>query len=946
MVYYFCFLYLLKTQKIVDPMFHFIKRRSFFLISLVISMQFFSSVLYANDSDVVNCNHAWKIVILGSSTSYGLGASVYDSSWAGRFTAYVKSKNSSNQVINLGMSGLKTYQNLRPDGYIPPVDRPTPLYGYNITAALAAQPDAIIINMPSNDAVNGYSIAEQQANFEATMRLADSAKVPVWVTTTQPRLYLTIDQVSNLTQTRDWIISRFGNKSVNFWETVANADGSINSYYDYDYAHVNNIGHNLFFTRMKAECILDSLCNRLFPPCNFSVGTSIIGNSNACGNMGIGDSAIYSITASDAVSYTWTVSNAATMGMSLIRNGSSVKIKYASTFTSGTINLVVTGCDGTSITKTLAITKTVPETPSAITSTGGAAATTYICPFIGGTNLTYVAAPPTTNASSVIAYRWTLPTGSQLISVNAPDSSSITIKFPTAPTSLILSVMAISGCGNSAAKSITLNKTAPSAPLTISGITDICHEVEYYTQTENITYTASSANNAASYFWTVPTGATLISGQGTTSINVVFVSTFVSGNITVQSISPCGNSAAKSLTVYKRVAAAPALIQKEFAPVSVAAVTNVCGSISETYRIKKVAYATSYNWNFKYGTNASINHINGYGINDTAVVITFLSGFTKDTLSVSAVTECNVSVAKTIILNSTLLPPTPTNITSSTGNYNPCVGNQITYTVVVASPSITQTVASVYRWTKPINTTIISATSDSSSITLQINAGYTGGTISVKGQTNCGQLGTAKTVNLQCTTPTPSSIVSSSGIYNACIGSTITFSMTVPAPTSTQIAAAIYRWTRPNYTTILSANADSSIITLLFNTGFTGGSLTVKGQTTCGNYGTAKTQLLTHIGCASGTKMISKSIDDFKNQHALVFPNPNNGNFTLKFNNQLKTNIIIRDVNGSVKATYQTTGNDEQQDFKIKNLRLQAGLYFISIQNDNNFETIKMMINE
>jgi lysophospholipase L1-like esterase len=927
-------------------MFHFIKRRSFFLISLIISMQFFSGVLYANDSDVVNCNHAWKIVILGSSTSYGLGATVYDSSWAGRFTAYVQSKNSSNQVINLGKSGITTYQNLRPDGYVPPTGRPTPFYGNNITAALSLLPDAIIINMPSNDAVNGYSLLEQQANFEATMRLADSANVPVWVTTTQPRLYLTTDQVNNLTQTRDWIISRFGNKSVNFWETVANADGSINSYYDYDYAHVNNIGHNLFFTRMRAECILDTLCNRLIPPCNFSVGTAIIGNSNACGNMGVGDSAIYSITANDAVSYSWSVSNAAIMGLSLIRNNSSVKIKYASTFTSGTINVVVTGCDGTSVTKTLDITKTIPGSPSAITSTGGGVPTTYICPFIGGSNLTYVAAPPATNASSVIAYRWTLPTGSQLISVNAPDSSSITIKFPTAPTSLILSVMAISGCGNSAAKSITLNKTAPSAPLTISGITDICNEVEYYTQTENISYTASSANNAASYFWTVPTGATLVSGQGTTSINVIFVSTFVSGNITVQSISPCGNSVAKSLTVYKRVAAAPALIQKEFAPVSIAAVTNVCGLISETYRIKKVAYATSYNWNFTNGNKASINHINGFGINDTAVVVTFLSGFTKDTFSVSAITECNTSMAKTIILNSTLLPPTPTNIISSTGNYNPCLGNQIAYTVVVALPSTTQTVASVYRWTKPNNTTIISATSDSSSITLQFNAGYAGGAISVKGQTACGQFGTAKTVNLQYSTPTPTSVVSSSGVYNACIGSTITFSMTVPAPTSTQIAAVMYRWTRPNYTTILSANADSSIITLLFNTGFTGGSLTVKGQTACGNYGSAKTQLLTNVGCASGTKMYSKSSDDFKSQHALVFPNPNNGNFTLKFNNRFKTNIIIRDVNSSVMATYQTIGNNEQEDFKINNLNLPAGLYFISIQNDNKIETIKMVISD
>jgi lysophospholipase L1-like esterase len=226
--------------------------RSLILILITFSAQFAK----ANDSDIVNCNRSWKIVALGSSTTYGYGASVYDSSWVGRFTTYLKSKNPSNELINLGIPGYKTYQNLRPDGYTPPEDRPTPVSGYNITAALSLNPDAIIINMPSNDALNNYSISEQQANFEAALYLADSAHVPVWVTTTQPRLYMSESQVQNLKDMRNWIISRFGNKSVNFWESVANEDGSINNTYLYDYAHVNNLGHALFFQRMKAECIL------------------------------------------------------------------------------------------------------------------------------------------------------------------------------------------------------------------------------------------------------------------------------------------------------------------------------------------------------------------------------------------------------------------------------------------------------------------------------------------------------------------------------------------------------------------------------------------------------------------------------------------------------------------------------------------------------------------
>ena len=160
--------------------------------SLLITLFFFIIVnANANDSDVVNCNKSWKIVVLGSSTSFGTGATVYDSSWVGLFTAYVKRRNVLNSVVNLGIPGYTTYQNLRPTGYIPPAGRPSPNSGFNITAALLEHPNAIIINMPSNDAVNNYTIAEQQSNFEAAIRLADSANIPVWVTTTQPRNLLT-----------------------------------------------------------------------------------------------------------------------------------------------------------------------------------------------------------------------------------------------------------------------------------------------------------------------------------------------------------------------------------------------------------------------------------------------------------------------------------------------------------------------------------------------------------------------------------------------------------------------------------------------------------------------------------------------------------------------------------------------------------------------------------
>ncbi len=240
----------------------------FFAIFIVIQA-------YAGDSDVVNCNKSFRLIILGSSTAYGTGASTTDSSFVVKYRAYIKRKNPLNDILNYGIPGYRTYHNLRPTGYVPPADRPYPNTQFNITSALLDNADAIIINMPSNDATSNYTLAEQQANFEATMRIADSLKIPVWVTTSQPRFYLTTEQMTNLRDFRTWVLSRFENKAVDFWDGIANEDGTIASQYYYDYVHVNNAGHEEFYKRLKKECILDTLANRYLGKLTVDAGNDV-----------------------------------------------------------------------------------------------------------------------------------------------------------------------------------------------------------------------------------------------------------------------------------------------------------------------------------------------------------------------------------------------------------------------------------------------------------------------------------------------------------------------------------------------------------------------------------------------------------------------------------------------------------------------------------------------
>ncbi len=236
---------------------------------------FIAFKVHAGDSDVVNCNRPWRIVILGSSTTFGTGASSTDSSFVSKYRAYIKRKNPLNNIINYGIPGYRTYHNLRPTGYIPPENRPYPNTEFNITNALLDNPDAIIINMPSNDAANNYTLDEQQANFEATMLIADSLNIPVWVTTSQPRFFLNTSQMTNLRDFRTWVLTRFGDKAVDFWDGIATEEGTIASQYYFDNVHVNNAGHEEFYNRLKRECILDSLAKRYLGILTVNAGNDV-----------------------------------------------------------------------------------------------------------------------------------------------------------------------------------------------------------------------------------------------------------------------------------------------------------------------------------------------------------------------------------------------------------------------------------------------------------------------------------------------------------------------------------------------------------------------------------------------------------------------------------------------------------------------------------------------
>ncbi|MDF3071656.1 MAG: lipolytic protein family [Polyangiaceae bacterium] len=199
------------------------------------------------------------IVVLGSSTAAGVGPSDPDRAWVPLYARYLAEQFPDFRVQSLAAGGQTTYHIL-PTGFTPPPGRPAPAVGHNVTAALALAPRALVVNMPSNDAAERYSPAEQLANFDRVRAAADAAHVPLWVTTTQPRNFGDAAQLAAQVEVRDAILRRFAPRTVDFWTTFATPPGKLASRFDAgDGTHLNATGHALLLERVVAAGIPQAL---------------------------------------------------------------------------------------------------------------------------------------------------------------------------------------------------------------------------------------------------------------------------------------------------------------------------------------------------------------------------------------------------------------------------------------------------------------------------------------------------------------------------------------------------------------------------------------------------------------------------------------------------------------------------------------------------------------
>jgi hypothetical protein len=162
-----------------------------------------------------------------------------------------------------------------------------------------------------------------------------------------------------------------------------------------------------------------------------------------------------------------------------------------------------------------------------------------------------------TTESSMTGYNWTISPGGTITSGSG--TNAITVSWETEGNqSVSVNYSNDLGCDALTPYVFYVNVVSvPTAAGTISGSASVC------VGTTGNVYAIPAIANATSYLWTVPTGATIVSGDGTNAITVDFSTTASSGIIGVNGINDCGDGPVSPVfdVVLNPVPATPVITQ-------------------------------------------------------------------------------------------------------------------------------------------------------------------------------------------------------------------------------------------------------------------------------------------------------------------------------------------------------------------------------------------------
>ncbi|MBF8150567.1 T9SS type A sorting domain-containing protein [Winogradskyella sp. F6397] len=344
------------------------------------------------------------------------------------------------------------------------------------------------------------------------------------------------------------------------------------------------------------------------------------------------------------------------------------------------------------------VTVTVNPLPIAA---GAISGTNTVCQ--GETGVAF-SVPAITNATS---YTWSVPTGATIAS--GAGTNSITVDFGTSAISGNVSVQGTNTCGNGASSDfgVTINPL-PDAAGSITGSAIVCQG------DTGVSFSVPTIANATGYTWTLPTGATIVSGSNTENITVDFSSIATSGTITVSGTNACGSgviSANYNVTVN---------IPSEM-PTSILGTSTICETDSTTLTLDGGLAGTGATAEWFSGSCGGTAEGTGNSITVSPIVTTeYFVRYTGD---------CNTTSCQSIIVT---VDPLPVSAGTISGPSEVCQAESgVTYSV----PAIAN--ATGYIWTLPTGATIVGG-ANTNSIIVDFDVTASSGNITVQGSNACG----------------------------------------------------------------------------------------------------------------------------------------------------------------------------------------------------------------
>jgi hypothetical protein len=452
-----------------------------------------------------------------------------------------------------------------------------------------------------------------------------------------------------------------------------------------------------------------------------------------------GSTVDFSVPEDQSVIFIWRYSGS---GATISGSGNAVSVSFAPDATSGTLSVVAMNGCGESEPRDLALTVRQLPGPAGIIS-----GPSNICQGMEGVVYTVPVIPNATH------YIWTIPSGAYIVS--GDDTNTITVNFSETAVSGSITVQGSKLCGTGpvSPELIVTVRPLPGPAETITGLTEVC------AGTQGVEYSVPVIQNATGYLWSIPSGATIVSGTNTNSITVDYSATASSGIITVQGVKSCGVGAispALKVNVHKMPVQPANFIEYSGA---------VCQESSVIYSVPDDPTVT-YSWSYtgtgvmmttnsaSKGNHATTELTDGAKCNTNSIIVRFSDSATSGILSVVAVNDCGISASREIKVTVRSVPGAAGTISGTSDVTQGMAG------VVYSVPAIPN--ATSYVWTLPSGATIVSG-ANSNVITIDFSSTATSGKITVKGMNSCGYGPVSPNLNISVNSIPPAPVITQTG---------------------------------------------------------------------------------------------------------------------------------------------------------------------------------------